>query len=767
MNRLWKVLIRPILEEINAKYIVEIGSDLGVNTKNILEYCVDNNAHLTAIDPFPKFDIEEFKTEYGDKFEIYKELSLNRLPLLKDYDAILIDGDHNWYTVYNELKIIEGYFEDKKFPIIFLHDMGWPYARRDLYYNPENIPQKYRQPYTKLGICPGKNSLMYKGGLNSHLNNAINENNPHNGILTALEDFIKESNLKFSFKHINAFHGLGILNIKDAEIDKIVEKVIESADIVDLLENERTEQIIINNKSNVKNKKLKKNLNESKTSLKLLEDELNQTETKLDHTKTKLKMTATHLDMVETDLHEKESQLESLNIQINVIESNEKLVRKLRKKLDSIETTYLEMRYRKNYDRSYTQRLSSKFTILYLLLKGNGGIKNALTNINGYRAIKKNNLFDIGYYFKNNKDMISTGKDPFIHYLFHGFKENRNPNPKFNSNYYLINYNDVKKSNLNPLIHYSLFGMQEGRRTKTKIAIKIPVPRWKTANEWGDYHFALGLQKEFEKKGCDVIIQILTEWYNGDDDDCDVVLVLRGIQKYRPNNQHFNIMWNISHPDEIDIDEYNQYDYVLIASEIWTEKIKKLADIPVETMLQCCDPELFYPESSSEYNHELLFVGNSRNVFRKIIKDLLPTDKSLSVYGTNWDDLIDEEYIAGNHIPNKELRKAYSSCKILLNDHWDDMRVKGFISNRLFDGFASGALIISDKVKGAEEVFGEALITYETHDELNDLIDHYLDDEELSIKVVENTRNNVIEHHTFQNRAEYMLNIINSNLWEK
>ena len=30
---------------------------------------------------------------------MYKELSLNVLPLLKDYDVALIDGDHNWYTV--------------------------------------------------------------------------------------------------------------------------------------------------------------------------------------------------------------------------------------------------------------------------------------------------------------------------------------------------------------------------------------------------------------------------------------------------------------------------------------------------------------------------------------------------------------------------------------------------------------------------------------------------------------------------------------------
>ncbi len=98
---MWSKLIRPIIDAINAKYIVEVGSENGVNTRNILEYCVDNEARMTAIDPLPTFDINEFKKEFGDKFEIYTELSLSRLPQLKNYDAVLLDGDHNWYTVYN------------------------------------------------------------------------------------------------------------------------------------------------------------------------------------------------------------------------------------------------------------------------------------------------------------------------------------------------------------------------------------------------------------------------------------------------------------------------------------------------------------------------------------------------------------------------------------------------------------------------------------------------------------------------------------------
>ncbi|MGB9979584.1 class I SAM-dependent methyltransferase, partial [Methanobacterium sp.] len=116
MNRFWSSIILPIIESINASYIIEIGSDTGINTRSILEYCKKYNARMTAIDPFPKFDVDKFKSIYGDRFGIYTELSLSRLPLLENYDVILLDGDHNWYTVYNELKIIEKSFKDKNFP---------------------------------------------------------------------------------------------------------------------------------------------------------------------------------------------------------------------------------------------------------------------------------------------------------------------------------------------------------------------------------------------------------------------------------------------------------------------------------------------------------------------------------------------------------------------------------------------------------------------------------------------------------------------------
>ena len=99
----------PLFNEIKPKVIVEVGCFRGDNTKNILEdYCKINNAKLKSIDPEPHVDFNpiNFKKEYGDSFEYFKNLSLEIIPVLKDYDVILIDGDHNWYTVFHELKAI-------------------------------------------------------------------------------------------------------------------------------------------------------------------------------------------------------------------------------------------------------------------------------------------------------------------------------------------------------------------------------------------------------------------------------------------------------------------------------------------------------------------------------------------------------------------------------------------------------------------------------------------------------------------------------------
>jgi glycosyltransferase involved in cell wall biosynthesis len=213
MYKFWDSIISPLFDILQPREIVEIGADHGFNTRRILDFCRQKKARAHIIDPLPKFDPEALKNEYGEVFTFYPALSLNALPLIGHMDAVLIDGDHNWYTVYHELKLIEKKIPatDPAFPLIIVHDVAWPYARRDLYYYPENIPEAYRMPYLQKGIDPEGGGLVEKGGLNPHLFNAIYEHNFRSGVLTAIEDFIKETDRSLELIKVPVFHGLGIL----------------------------------------------------------------------------------------------------------------------------------------------------------------------------------------------------------------------------------------------------------------------------------------------------------------------------------------------------------------------------------------------------------------------------------------------------------------------------------------------------------------------------------------------------------------------------
>lgn len=1348
MNRFWDIVMKPCLEAINAKNIVEIGSDNGYGTKNLINYCEDNKGTVTSIDPFPKYDYKQWENEHVGIFKLYTDLSLNRLPLLQEYDAILIDGDHNWYTVYNELKIIQNTFNSSELPLIFLHDINWPYARRDLYYNPDNIPVGYRQAYDKKGMLPNELNLQDEGGLNDHLNNAIYENNPQNGVLTAIEDFIDQypEKDKINFINIPGFFGMGIIYntekhknilnvINNKNFDKNILHKIEMERIDWLIKHKdkqklnkqlaKDKEVLLNNQKNIEkdnqgllneknilqkekdryiniNKILEKTISQMKLNNEGILDEKNILKDKYSEQLKeieKLKETIKEKDkrinklLVENKIHlnsirynlgdviirgmkpsintikmpiriirlfkqgiqkkkneKKKLEINTENADISLkekkicpgIKNTEQLILRSdieevrdknyilnlqqnknsiyeiegnpivsiivvnhngEKHLDNFFNSIIKNIKYKNFeivivdnaskDRSleiigsYSNKLNIKLikntnnesysrannqgaeiaTGEYYLFANNDiqvfegwleqllteytkdknigavgsvlfypkcpedsinsnksftiqhcGIKfkktkeriipynylngkspseayNETTNISavtgaslmvskvkflqvggfteeyiyGYEDVdfslklmkkgynnyivpssmafhfefgtqekqnksavskrrmnninvfkdrwekwldkkynlsifsKENNFFETkikvafavteagddvsaGDYFTamefgeamkkrgweiqflkrkgpedwyvvdddidvvitlldaydvrkikcNNENLITIAwarnwferwaNQPYIrdynyvlassklaceymekiigrkvHLLQIGSNKDRftvdrqenlelkcdycftgsywndpreiidmlNPQKysQYKFNIYGANWDKLDKfapynkgfvsyktmpeiyastkividdanrvtkpfgsvnsrvfdalasgvlvitngllgaeytfnnllptykteKELNDLIEYYLSNEEERIKLvkklqtevlekhtydvrvnelleimgymepKKKIIIKTPVPKAEVAEEWGDYHFALALIKEFGKLGYEAQMQYLNQW-NDDDSEADIVMVLRGLNKYNTKNYHYNIMWNISHPDEITMDEYYSYDHTYIASKVWTEYVrenKKNDYTKIDVLLQCTDTSIFKPVENSKTNYELLFVGNSRKIYRKIIKDILPSKHDLAVYGTNWTGLIDQEYIKGENIPNKELYKHYGTAKIVLNDHWDDMREKGFISNRIFDVLACKSFIITDEVVGLDEYFGDSVISYKGKDDLKEKIDLYMNNEELRKKEIEKAYEIVVNNHTFEKRAQQIIEELN------
>ncbi|KZX16034.1 LicD family protein [Methanobrevibacter cuticularis] len=101
--------------------------------------------------------------------------------------------------------------------------------------------------------------------------------------------------------------------------------------------------------------------------------------------------------------------------------------------------------------------------IFYIIKKEKGNPKNIYRKIKAYYKINKYNLFDESYYLENNPNIDLSNKSPLDDYIYHGYREGKNPSKNFDGNYYLEKYEDVKSSGQNPLIHYVLYGKNEGR----------------------------------------------------------------------------------------------------------------------------------------------------------------------------------------------------------------------------------------------------------------------------------------------------------------
>ena len=96
-------------------------------------------------------------------------------------------------------------------PLLVLHDVGWPYGRRDLYYAPGQIPEEHRQPYRTAGMVMGRSELVDEGGMNPTMCNAEHEGGPRNGVMTAVDDFVAEHDRPLRVVVLPVYFGLALV----------------------------------------------------------------------------------------------------------------------------------------------------------------------------------------------------------------------------------------------------------------------------------------------------------------------------------------------------------------------------------------------------------------------------------------------------------------------------------------------------------------------------------------------------------------------------
>ena len=188
-------IILEVLDIAEACRIVEIGAEFGGMSQTLANFALQHGGELTSIDPNPKPEFLDWAASSGSVRHI-PLTSLEAIPTLEDVQAWVIDGDHNYYTVYHELHAIDALCRRDGKPLLaFLHDVSWPSGRRDMYYAPEEIPADWRHPYDfESGATLGSPDLARGRGFRGcgSFAMALHEGGPRNGVLTAVEDFIDE-----------------------------------------------------------------------------------------------------------------------------------------------------------------------------------------------------------------------------------------------------------------------------------------------------------------------------------------------------------------------------------------------------------------------------------------------------------------------------------------------------------------------------------------------------------------------------------------------
>ena len=200
-------LIFGCLEAADTKSVVEVGAQHGAFTRELLAWAGDGT-RITAIDPLPQPELEELASTES-RLNLARATSLVAIPELDRFDAYIIDGDHNYFTVSEELLAIEE-VSPRSLPLVLFHDVCWPHARRDSYYAPERIPEEHRQPLAEnIRLVPWGDGWDTDIGIEYPVVAAA-DGGPKNGVLTAIEDFL-ETRPELQLARIPAFFGLAVI----------------------------------------------------------------------------------------------------------------------------------------------------------------------------------------------------------------------------------------------------------------------------------------------------------------------------------------------------------------------------------------------------------------------------------------------------------------------------------------------------------------------------------------------------------------------------
>ncbi len=257
----------------------------------------------------------------------------------------------------------------------------------------------------------------------------------------------------------------------------------------------------------------------------------------------------------------------------------------------------------------------------------------------------------------------------------------------------------------------------KGWRTNPDISIKIAPPTRGKMTRWGDYHYAQSLARAFCRLGHKAFVCSAEDWYVHQERG-GLDLVLRGRANFRRVPGRLCFIWAIS--KKVRRQNYNNADHVFWASKQLYDQESNGRGAGISTLLpQAFDQQLMKPPLSED-REGVAFVGRARAGFeRSSLFHAVEAKEDLRIWGPNWIGSEFGAYVVAESVSNESVPEIYQTSEIVLNDHTPMMKSYGFLSNRVFDTLACGAIPISEDVGWLPDDIADFVYVYQDQESFN------------------------------------------------
>jgi predicted O-methyltransferase YrrM len=171
--------IKRYLQYVENPSVIEIGVDRGVMFLTLAYFLVRTKQKfdITGVDIMVQEQLAVMAANIDlasleQKIRLYQENSLSLMPKIteeirlgnrKPFDVMLIDGDHNYYTVQKELSLLNDLTHENS--IVIIDDYAGRWSERDLHYfdRPEYVNCKIATPKVdteKHGVRPAVDEFL-------------------------------------------------------------------------------------------------------------------------------------------------------------------------------------------------------------------------------------------------------------------------------------------------------------------------------------------------------------------------------------------------------------------------------------------------------------------------------------------------------------------------------------------------------------------------------------------------------------------------------